>query len=60
MEPDPFYDAVAKIVPVVVLVLLGLLSIYSVIGVPFGIVFFGFAIALTVYHYRKSHHGRPT
>jgi hypothetical protein len=58
MEPGPFLDVLAKVVPVVLLVVLGAISIYSVIGVPFGIVFLGLAIALGVYNFRSSDHGR--
>ena len=54
MQPDPFFDALAKAVPVFLLVVLGLLSIYTVVGVPFGIVFLGLAIALAVYNHRHS------
>ena len=58
MEPGPFFDALAKVVPVFLLVVLGLLSIYTVVGVPFGIVFIGLAIALAVYNHRQSGHHR--
>ena len=60
MQPDPFFDALAKIVPIILLVALGLLSIYTVVGVPFGIVFIGLAIALAVYNHRQSGHHRTS
>ena len=56
MQPDWFFEALARIIPVVLLIVLGLISIYTVVGVPFGIMFFGFAIALAVYNHRQSHH----
>ena len=55
MERDPFLEKIAMIAPIVLLVLLGFLSIYSVVGVPFGITFFGLAIALAVYDYKITH-----
>jgi hypothetical protein len=55
MQPDWFFEALARIVPVFLLVVLGLISIYTVVGVPFGIVLHGLAIALAVYIHRQSH-----
>ena len=56
MQPDWFFEALARIIPVFLLVVLGLISIYTVVGVPFGIVLLGLAIALAVYNHRQSHH----
>ena len=60
MEPGLFLDTVAKVIPVVLLVVLGLVCIYSVIGVPFGIVFLGLAIALGMYNYRVGYRGKAS
>ena len=59
MENDPYYNAIATVVPIVVLVLLGALSIYSVIGVPVGIILIGVAIGMSVAHIMNRHHGAP-
>ena len=57
METDPFYNAVAEVAPIVVLVLLGILCIYSVIGVPVGLTLIGVAIGMSIADYRKHHRG---
>lgn len=59
METDPFYDAVATIVPIVLLIALGLVSIYSMVGVPVGITLIGVAIGMAVVHIARRHHGAP-
>ena len=59
METDPFYDAVAVIVPIVVLMLLGAAFIYSMVGVPVGLILIGVAIGMTVGQYMKHHRGAP-
>lgn len=48
MDTDPFLDGVANVFPVVLLALLGVLCIYSVVGVPIGIMLIGMAIAVAV------------
>ena len=55
MYTDPILDVVANVFPVVLLVFLGLLCIYSVVGVPVGIVLLGMAIAVAVLRV----HGEP-
>ena len=55
MEPGPFFDAVAKVAPVVLLAVLGLVAIYTVIGVPIGIVLVGLAVSLAVFNFRHRH-----
>ncbi|MBK6426142.1 MAG: hypothetical protein IPF82_08090 [Blastocatellia bacterium] len=57
METDPFYNAVAEVAPVVVLVLVGIVCIYSVVGVPVGLTLIGVAIGMTIADYRKHHQG---
>ena len=59
METDPFFNALTKVVPIAILALLGFVWIYSVVGVPFGIMLLGAATWLAVYEIRKHHHGLP-
>jgi hypothetical protein len=57
METDPYYDSISEVVPIIVLVLLGALCIYSVIGVPVGIILIGVAVGMSIARYMKHHHG---
>lgn len=59
METDPYYDAISAVVPIIVLVLLGALCIYSVIGVPVGIILIGVAVGMSIAYVIKRHHGAP-
>lgn len=59
METDPYYDAISAVVPIIVLVLLGALCIYSVIGVPVGIILIGVAVGMSIAYVMKRHHGAP-
>ena len=60
METDPYFDAISAVVPIVVLVLLGALCSYSVIGVPVGLILIGVAVGMTIAQYMKHHHGAPS
>jgi hypothetical protein len=55
MESGPFLDSLSKIVPVVLLVVVGALAVYSVVGVPVGLVLFGFALALAYWEIKTRH-----
>ncbi|HQR40952.1 MAG TPA: hypothetical protein PLF26_21395 [Blastocatellia bacterium] len=48
METDPILDVLANAFPVILLTFLGLLCIYSVVGVPIGLVLLGMAVAVAV------------
>ena len=52
MDSDPFYDTVAKVFPIFLLAALGLLCIYSVVGVPLGLILIGVAAWMA---YRRFH-----
>jgi len=51
MDTDPFYDSLARIFPSLLLIALGIVCIYSVIGVPIGLFLIGSAIALAITKY---------
>ena len=54
VRTDQFLDTLAKVVPVLLLTVLGLVAIYTVIGVPLGITLLGLAIGLAVYEFRTT------
>jgi hypothetical protein len=59
MEPDPFLTALETIIPIAVFTVFGLVCIYSVIGVPLGIIFLGVAIGMGVAAVRRHHREVP-
>ena len=60
METDPFFNALATVVPIAILVILGLVCIYSVVGVPLGLILLGVAVGMIVgkvwNHYHPAAH----
>lgn len=55
MESGAFLDALAKVVPVALLAAVGAIAIYSVVGVPLGLILIGLAIALAYWEIRNGH-----
>ena len=59
METDPFFNALATLAPIVLLALMGVVAIYSVVGVPLGIILLAVALGMTVSIVWKHHHQAP-